>query len=129
MWLAEGHLARGEATSARPLIERVIETTRATGYIHIEGLAHRVMSECLADEQHLAAEEHVKKALQILERCCAQNDFAKALATRATLRRRAGDFATARELIQTAKEIFLTLSTPGELARADEALAHLDRRS
>jgi class 3 adenylate cyclase/tetratricopeptide (TPR) repeat protein len=126
LWLAEGHLALGETTRARPLVKRVTETTRTIGYLHFEGLAHRLMGECLAVEEPLAAEEHVKNALDILERCCAQNDFAKTLATRAELRRLAGDFATARELLQQAKEIFVTLGTRAEATRVDMALAELD---
>jgi class 3 adenylate cyclase/tetratricopeptide (TPR) repeat protein len=127
LWLAEGHLARGETISARPLIQRVIETTRTIGYLHFEGLAHRLMGECLAVEEPLAAEEHAKNALHILERCCAQNDFAKTLVTRAQLCRLTGDFATARELLQQAKEIFVTLGTRAEPTRVDAALADLDR--
>jgi tetratricopeptide (TPR) repeat protein len=128
LWLAEGHLARGETSGARPLIEQVIETTRTTGYLHFEGLAHRLMGECLAVEDPLAADEHAQNALRILERCCARNDFAKTLATRAELRRLAGDFATARELLTQAKEIFVTLGTRAEPARVDAALADLDHR-
>jgi class 3 adenylate cyclase/tetratricopeptide (TPR) repeat protein len=129
LWLAEGHLARRETTGSRRLIERVIETTRTIGYLHFEGLAHRLMGECLAVEEPLAAEEHAENALRILERCGAQNDFAKALVTRAELRRLNGDFATARELLQKAKKIFVTLGTLVEPARVDTALADLDRQS
>jgi tetratricopeptide (TPR) repeat protein len=129
LWLAEGHLARRETTGSRRLIERVIETTQTIGYLHFEGLAHRLMGECLAVEEPLAAEEHAENALRILERCGAQNDFAKALVTRAELRRLNGDFATARELLQKAKKIFVTLVTLVEPARVDTALADLDRQS
>ena len=87
------------------------------------------MGDCLAVEEPLAAEEHTENALRILERCGAQNDFAKTLVTRAELRRLAGNFATARELLQKAKEIFVTLGTLVEPARVDTALADLDHRS
>jgi hypothetical protein len=127
LWLAEGHIARGEAPTARPLIQQVIERTRAIGYLHFEGLAHHLMGECLAAEEPVAAEDHAETAMRILERCGAQNDFAKALATRAELWRLAGDLRMARELLTRAKEIFLTLGTRTEAARVDTALAALDR--
>src|SRR5215469_12597141 len=129
LWLAEGHIARGEMTRARPLIQQVIERTREIGYLHFEGLAQKLMGDCLVIEEPVSAEEHTENALRILERCGAQNDFAKALATRAELRRVAGDLAIARELLTQAKEIFLTLGTRTEPTRMDMALAELDRRS
>ena len=129
MWLVEGYLARGETTTARPLIQQVIERTRTIGYLHFEGLAHQLMGECLGVEEPVTAEAHAETALRILERCGAQNDFAKALATRAELRRLAGDLRMARGLLIQAKEIFVTLGTRIEPARMDRALAELDRRS
>ena len=129
LWLAEGHIARGEMTRARPLIQQVIERTREIGYLHFEGLAQKLMGDCLVIEEPVSAEEHTENALRILERCGAQNDFAKALATRAELRRVAGDLAIARELLTQAKEIFLALGTRTEPTRMDMALAELDRRS
>jgi len=129
LWLVEGYLARGETTTARPLIQQVIERTRTIGYLHFEGLAHQLMGECLGVEEPVTAEAHAETALRVLERCGAQNDFAKALATRAELRRLAGDLRMARGLLIQAKEIFVTLGTRIEPARMDRALAELDRRS
>jgi class 3 adenylate cyclase/tetratricopeptide (TPR) repeat protein len=129
LWLAEGHLERGEAASARTLVEQVLDTSRTTGYLHFKGLAHRLIGECLAIEAPSAAEEHVESALRILERIGARNDFAKALSTRARLRLLAGDFTTARELLNEANKIFVTLGTRAEPARVAAALAELDQRS
>src|SRR5262249_1718717 len=92
-----------------------------------EGLAHHLMGECLAAEEPVTAEDHAETAMRILERCGAQNDFAKALATRGELCRLAGDLRMAREPLTRAKEIFLTLGTRTEAARVDTALAALDR--
>jgi len=129
LWLAEGHLARRETTNARPLIEQVLQRIQLTGYLHFEGLAQRLMADCLAIEDPSAAEEHVEIAVRILDGIGARNDFAKALVTRAGLRQLAGDFSTARVLLKQAREIFMTLGTRAEPARVDAALADLDRRS
>jgi tetratricopeptide (TPR) repeat protein len=39
LWLAEGHLRRGDRATARSLIEEELETSRKTGYLQFEGLA------------------------------------------------------------------------------------------
>ncbi|HZU88554.1 MAG TPA: hypothetical protein VE993_04785, partial [Stellaceae bacterium] len=125
--LAAGHLLRGEAAHARPLVERALEKCRTAGYLYYEGLAHRLLGECLAAAAPAAAEEHVGNALRIFDRIGARNDFAKALVTRATLRRRAGDVAAARRLLEEARGIFVALGTRGEPERVAAALADLDR--
>jgi class 3 adenylate cyclase/tetratricopeptide (TPR) repeat protein len=125
VWLAEGYLRRGDRASARPLIERVLATSRATGYLHYEGRACWLMGECLAADAPAAAEDHVEAAMRIFERVGARNDLAKAMATRAALRQRAGDLSTARQLLEAANAIFHTLGTHGEFARVDAALAEL----
>ena len=65
--------------------------------------------------------------MQIFERVGARNDLAKAMVTRAALRQRAGDVATARQLLGDASAIFQTLGTRGELAPIAAARAALDR--
>ena len=90
VWLAEGYLRRGDHASARPLIERVLATSRATGYLHYEGRACWLMGEYLAADAPAAAEDHVETAMRIFERVGARNDLAKAMVTRAALRQRAG---------------------------------------
>jgi class 3 adenylate cyclase len=127
VWLAEGYLRRGDRAGARPLIERVLATSRATGYLHYEGRACWLMSECLAADAPAAAEDHVETAMRIFDRVGARNDLAKAMVTRAALRQRAGDVARARQLLEAANAIFHTLGTHGEFARVDAALARLVR--
>ena len=127
VWLAEGYLRRGDRAGARPLIERVLATSRATGYLHYEGRACWLMGEYLAADAPAAAEDHVETAMRIFERVGARNDLAKAMVTRAALRQRAGDVATARQLLGDASAIFQTLGTRGELARIAAARAALDR--
>ncbi len=125
VWLAEGYLRRGDRAGARPLIERVLATSRATGYLHYEGRACWLMGEYLADEAPAAAEDHVETAMRIFERVGARNDLAKAMVTRAALRQHAGDISTARQLLEAANAIFHALGTHGEFARIDAALAAL----
>jgi tetratricopeptide (TPR) repeat protein len=125
VWLAEGYLRRGDRASAQPLIERVLATSRATGYLHYEGRACWLMGEYLSADAPAAAEDHVETAMRIFERVGARNDLAKAMVTRAALRRRAGDIPTARQLLEAANAIFHTLGTHGEFARVDAALAGL----
>ena len=58
----------------------------------------------------------------------ARNDLAKAMVTRAALRQRAGDVATARQLLHQANAIFRALGTLDEIPiRVEAALAALDR--
>ncbi len=126
LWLAEGYLAQGNTIAARLLVETIIETCRAAEYRHYEGLAHRVMADCIAAEAPATAAEHAVEALRLLEQVGARNDFAKALVTGARLRRHAGDLSEARQLLKQAHEIFVELGTRGEPARVEAALAELD---
>jgi hypothetical protein len=84
-----------------------------------------LMGEYLSADAPAAAEDHVETAMRIFERVGARNDLAKAMVTRAALRRRAGDIPTARQLLEAANAIFHTLGTHGEFARVDAALAGL----
>jgi class 3 adenylate cyclase/tetratricopeptide (TPR) repeat protein len=127
LWLAEGHLLRGDHASARPLIDEVLNTSRETGYLHLEGLACCLMGECLAEQAPAAAEDNVKTAIHILGSIGARNDFAKAMVTRARLRQGFGDLATARKLLLQAHEIFEALGTRHEPGRVEAALATLAR--
>ncbi len=90
LWLAEGHLLRGDVGHARSLAIDILNESREAGYRHIEGLACWLMSNCLREDPG-AAEEYVEQAIRIFEAIGARNDFAKALATRAGLLWRAGD--------------------------------------
>jgi tetratricopeptide (TPR) repeat protein len=124
-WLAEGHLRRNDRVSALPLIEEVLYTSRKTGYLHFEGRACWLMSDCLAGDATASAEEYAEAAMCILQRVGARNDLAKAMVTLAAVRQDAGDIAAARQLLNRADAIFRTLGTHGEFARVTVALAAL----
>ncbi|MGH7044759.1 MAG: ATP-binding protein [Stellaceae bacterium] len=126
VWLAEGWLRRGDRTEARPLIERVLATSRATGYAQYEGRACWLMAECLAAEAPAAAEDHAETAMRIFASIGARNDLATAMVTRAALRQIAGDVVTARQLLERARAIFDELRTRNEPDRVEAALAVLD---
>jgi len=125
LWLAEGHLARGDRASARPLAEDVLSVTQSQGYVHFEGIAHRLISECLAGEAPLDAAEHVEAALCILDRTGARNDFAKTLVTKAKLRHAEGNDRISRQLLDRAYAIFQKLGTRDEPARVKTVLEEL----
>ena len=129
VWLDEGYLRRGDRSGARPLIERVLATCRATGYLHYEGRACWLMGEYLADDAPAAAEDHVETSMRIFETVGARNDLAKALVTRAALRQAAGDLTTARDFLDRAHAIFQELGTLHEPARIEAARAALKRGS
>jgi len=129
LWLVEGYLCRGDRASARPLTDDGLNTCRRTGYVHLEGLWCWLMGDCLAAEAPGAAEDYVETAMGILERVGARNDLARAMVTRAALRQRTGDVATARQLLDQAYAIFQTLGTRDEPARVGAALAALDSGS
>ena len=126
LWLAEGHLRRGDRDAARSLLEAVLATSREAGYAQLEGLACWLIGECLAAEAPAAAEPNVETAMGILERIGARNDLARAMITRAALRQTAGDVATARALLDRARAIFYELGTLDEPARVETALVALD---
>jgi hypothetical protein len=127
LFLAEGFLRRGDRTAARSLISALLETSRALGYLHIEGAACWLMGECLAPEAPASAEPYVETAMEILERIGARNDLARAMVTRAALRQAADDLTTARDLLDKAGTIFHELGTLDEPARVEAARAVLDR--
>jgi class 3 adenylate cyclase/tetratricopeptide (TPR) repeat protein len=125
IWLAEGHLRRGDRATARPLIDHLLATSRATGYLQYEGRACWLMGECLADEVPATAEHYVETAMRIFERIGARNDLARAMATRAALREAAGDVAAARRLLGEAYAIFKRLGTRDEQAKVAAMLTAL----
>jgi class 3 adenylate cyclase/tetratricopeptide (TPR) repeat protein len=129
MWLAEGHLRRGDRASARPLIDDTLATCRGTGYLHYGGRACWLMGECLAAEAPASAEEYIETAIQIFERVGARNDLAKAMVTLAALRQIAGDVTKARQLLEQAHAIFQALGTLDEPVRVEAALEAFDRGS
>jgi tetratricopeptide (TPR) repeat protein len=126
LYLAEGYLRRGDRSAARSLVESVLEPSRAMGYLHFEGVASWLMGECLAPEDPAAAEAYVETAMEILERIGARNELARGMLTRAALRQAAGDYTTARQLLDRAAAIFEELGTLDEPARVEAARAALD---
>jgi hypothetical protein len=126
-WLAEGYLRQGDRSSARSLIEEILDASHRTGYIHFEGRARWLMSECLAAESLTSAEDYAETAMRIFESVGARNDLAKAMLTRAALRQRAGDVSTARQLLGQADAIFISLGTLDEPVRVKRALVALER--
>jgi class 3 adenylate cyclase/tetratricopeptide (TPR) repeat protein len=129
LYLAEGHLRRGDRAAARSLIEGILESTRTMGYLHLEGVACWLMGECLAPEDPAAAEPYVESAMEIMGRIGARNELARAMVTRAALRQTAGDVRVARQLLDQASEIFEELGTLDEPARVKAAGGALDRGS
>ncbi|HEV2301656.1 MAG TPA: AAA family ATPase [Stellaceae bacterium] len=124
-WLAEGHLRRGDSARARPLIDHLLATTRESGYLQFEGRACWLMAECLAIEAPGAAEDHAEAAMRIFLQVGARNDLARAMLTRAALRRQAGDRETDRQLLDEAYAIFELLGTRYERAAVGATFAHL----
>jgi len=124
--LAEGYLLRGDLGTAQVLIDDVLTTSRAKGYRYVEGLAHRLLAECLAQKSPTVAAEHIDAAQQIFISTDARNDLAKALVTRAGLCQNRGDIAEARELLEEAAAIFDSLGTLDEPTRVRSALAALE---
>src|SRR5262249_11712096 len=66
LWLAEGHLALGQPSEARALLETVVTTTHEKGYRHLEGAAERVLAEALGPVDP-AAPGHLARAALLLE--------------------------------------------------------------
>jgi tetratricopeptide (TPR) repeat protein len=127
--LAEGYLRRGDIASARLLIQEIFDVSKAGGYSHIEGRACWLLAEYLAGKGSAEAEGYVERAMLILERVGARNDLAKAMLTRAALRQRDGDIATARQLLEGASALFGELATLDEPVRVEAAFAALGRGS
>ena len=123
LWLADAHLRKGDVARARNLAEDVLTTSREVGYGQLEGVAHRLLAECLLDSEPVVAAEHLDQAIQILERIGARNEVAKAWVAKAALQRARGDTTAARELLDCALARFEELGTLDEPARVREALA------
>jgi class 3 adenylate cyclase/tetratricopeptide (TPR) repeat protein len=122
LWLVEGYLRRRDTAAARPLIDDLLNICRSRGYLQLEARACWLMGECLAEEEPAVAEGYVETAMRISEKIGARNDLARAIVTRAALRQRAGDAATARQLLMQADAIFGALGTLDEPARIAAAL-------
>ena len=123
--LAEGHLLLGDTARARALLAEVATISRDFGYRHVEGVAERLLGECLAAGDPDAAAAHLETAQQLLDEVGARNDAAKALVAQAGLREAAGDILGARRRLEHALATFESLGTLGEPAAVRGALARL----
>lgn len=129
MWLAEGHLRRGDPASARPMADYILTTSRTAGYLQYEGRGCWLLAECLAAEAPDEAKACVERAIEIFEHIGARNDLGKALATHARLCLESGDPMTARRLLKRAMAVFEALHTIDELDRVKQVLVSLDQYS
>jgi tetratricopeptide (TPR) repeat protein len=78
LWLTEGYLRLGRADAALDLARRALAAAERHGYRHLEGLAHRMIGEALADNDGPGAREHTERALKILADVGARSDLARA---------------------------------------------------
>jgi hypothetical protein len=124
LWLAEGHLALGQLSEARAIVETVLVTTREKGYRHLEGVAERLLGEALGPES-AAALEHLAQGRLILDEVGARNEVAKVLVAQAACYRAAGDPTKARATLEQALEIFTALGTVDGPALVASQLASL----
>jgi len=123
LWLSEAYLRQGQRSRAQRLIEEVLATSREHGYRHLEGVAQRLLGECLTPNDLARAAIHLAEALRILEDIGSHNEFAKALAATGGLRRAAEDSDGARQFLERALAIFEALGTVDEPLRVKAALA------
>ena len=123
--LAEGHLRLGRFASERELVEEVLVIAQARGYRYLEGLARRLMAECIAETSPAIAEEHLTETLRIFDSIGARNDLAKTLVTRATLCQN-HDKLVARRMLEEAGAIFESLGTLDEPIRVKAALDRIE---
>jgi len=125
LWLAEGYLRQGQERRAQRLLEEILTTSRERGYRHLEGVAHRVLGECLTPDDPAGAASHLAEALRILEEIGSRNEFASTLAATGGLRRSADNSDEARQFLERALAIFETLGTIDGPLRVRGALAEL----
>src|SRR3989441_4641855 len=125
LWLAEADLRQGQQRRAQRLLEEIFATSRERGYRHLEGVAHRLLGECLTPDDSARAAIHLAEALRILEEIGSHNEVAKALAATGGLRRAAGESDEARHYLERALAIFEALETVDGPLRVRAVLAEL----
>ncbi|OGL13227.1 MAG: hypothetical protein A3I14_18475 [Candidatus Rokubacteria bacterium RIFCSPLOWO2_02_FULL_73_56] len=126
LFLAESYLRHGERQQARVLAESGLAASRDLGYRHAEGVAQRLLGECLLGDDPAAAGVQLAEAARILEEAGARNDLAKTRLAQAELRASGGDLAAARVLLERAGAVFEELGTlegPDRARRLRETLA------
>jgi class 3 adenylate cyclase/tetratricopeptide (TPR) repeat protein len=122
VWLGESYIFQGELGQAREVLDKVLATSRELGYQHLEGIAERLLGQSLVDKDVDTADRHLETAAEILGSVGARNEYAKALVTRAELRRAANDPAEARRLLEQALAVFEALGTLDESRRVQDLL-------
>ena len=122
LWLSEGYLRQGKRERARELVEGVLATSRELGYRHLEGVAGRLLGECLTSADPAEAARHLERATRILDDIGARNDLAKTLVAQAELARSGGGHVQAGELLDHALQIFQSLGTLDEPTRVQTRL-------
>jgi class 3 adenylate cyclase/tetratricopeptide (TPR) repeat protein len=110
LWLVEGHLALGQRSEARAVLDTVVATVHEKGYRHLEGVAERFLGETLGPDDP-AAIAHFELATHLLEEIGARNEVAKVLVAQAACRQAAGDLSGARGSLERAAAIFTSLGT------------------
>lgn len=88
-------------------------------------MGEHLLGECLSVDDPAAAEGHLARARDLLERCGARNELAKTLVAQAEVAAAGGRHADARDLLQRALAIFETLGTLDGPDRARRVLASL----
>ncbi len=125
IWLADSHLRRGDAASARRLAEEVLAKSRESGYRYFEGLAERLLGTALLAEDSAGAVRHLDAALGILDEAGVRNDVAKIFVAQAAVRRAERDVAGARRALERALTVFEELGTLDEPGQVRALLAQL----
>src|SRR5215475_7885601 len=125
LWLADAYLRQGASARARKVAEEILATSQEVGYGHLEGVAHRMVGECLLTADPVTAESHLGVAVGILERGGAQNEIAKSWVTQAAIHTARGEAAVARTLLERALALFEELRTLDEPTRIRERAAVL----
>jgi tetratricopeptide (TPR) repeat protein len=125
LWLADSYVRAGDRVRARQLAEQVLAKSQETEYRYFEGMAERLLGASLLLDDPGAAAHHLDTAEQILEEVGARNEVAKTLVDLAEIRRRGGDPAEARRLLERALATFEELGTLDEPIRVRAALERL----
>jgi len=126
-WLTECRLRAGDRDAARELLGGLLETTRAEGYRHLEGVVLRLLGECCIQDKPDEALVHLDEAALILQEVGARNEAVKTVVARAELRLAADNAADATALLSQAAAMFETLGTLDEPVRVRELLRRASR--
>jgi tetratricopeptide (TPR) repeat protein len=117
LWLAEGWLRQGNQARAHAILGEVHATSSEFGYRFVEGVAARLLGECVAPTDPAAGARYLEDAVRALDAVGARNEVAKALVAQAELKGAAGDPEGAKALLERALALFEALGTLGEPRR------------